>query len=191
MVEPEAPAPPSQTMRPLFRRVVLLLTVSVLVVLADQVTKRMAERDLRGHTVNVTPGFDLRYARNTGAAWGLLADVSERYRRPFFVGVSVLAMAFIVFTYARSPEEQRRLRLALALILGGAIGNFIDRMAYGYVVDFVDWHARLFGRMRHWPTFNVADAGITAGVLLLALELFPRRAPSVEAVEPPAPPPAP
>jgi len=141
--------------------------------------------------VSVMPGFDLRYARNPGAAWGLLSDVSERYRRPFFVGVSILAMAFIVFTYTRAGQEQRRLRLALALILGGAVGNFIDRMAYGYVVDFVDWHARMFGRVRHWPTFNIADAGITVGVLLLALDLFPRRAPSVQAAEPPAEPPAP
>jgi lipoprotein signal peptidase len=175
MVEPEAPTPPSPRANPLFRRVALLVAVSALVIVADQATKRVVEQSIRGRTVRVMPGFDLRYARNPGAAWGLLADVRERYRRPFFIGVSVLAMAFIVFTYSRASQEQRRLRLALALILGGAIGNFIDRMAYGYVVDFVDWHARLFGRVRHWPTFNIADAGITVGVLLLALDIFPRR----------------
>jgi lipoprotein signal peptidase len=193
MAEPVAPAPPSTTTSPLLRRIALLLVISSLVVLADQVTKRVVDANLRGRTVRVLPGFDLRYARNPGAAWGLLADVSERYRRPFFVGVSILAMAFIVFTYGRASQEQRRLRLALALILGGAIGNFIDRLAYGYVVDFVDWHARLLGRIRHWPTFNVADAGITVGVLLLALDLFPRRArPAVvhAAVEVPKGPPA-
>jgi signal peptidase II len=176
MDEPDAPAAPSTRAHPLLGRLVLLLAVAAAVVLADQVTKQLAERHVRGRTVRVMSGFDLRYARNPEAAWGLLADVGERYRRPFFVGVSILAMAFIVFTYARAGREQRRLRLALALILGGAIGNFIDRMAYGYVVDYVDWHARLFGRMRHWPTFNVADAGITVGVLLLAFDLFPRRA---------------
>lgn len=176
MVEPEASAPPRPT-GTLVRRLVLLVAVCAFVVLTDQVTKRAVEGSVRGRTVHVMPGFDLRYARNPGAAWGLLANVSETYRRPFFVGVSLLAMAFIVFTYSRAAFEQRRLRLALALILGGAIGNFIDRLAYGYVVDFVDWHARLFGRMRHWPTFNVADAGITVGVLLLALDLFPRRKP--------------
>jgi lipoprotein signal peptidase len=175
MVEPEAPTPPSPRASPLFRRAALLVAVSALVIVADQATKHVVEQSVRGRTVRVMPGFDLRYARNPGAAWGLLADVSERYRRPFFIGVSVLAMAFIVFTYSRAGQEQRRLRLALALILGGAIGNFIDRMAYGYVVDFVDWHARLFGRVRHWPTFNIADAGITVGVLLLAIDLFPRR----------------
>ncbi|MBI5481649.1 MAG: signal peptidase II [Deltaproteobacteria bacterium] len=176
MLMPDATAPTGTKASPFLRRLVLLLAVSALVILADQATKRAVERNIRGRTVRVMPGFDLRYARNPGAAWGLLADVGERYRRPFFVGVSILAMAFIVFTYARATAEQRRLRLALALILGGAIGNFIDRMAYGYVVDFVDWHARLFGRVRHWPTFNIADAGITVGVLLLALDLFPRRA---------------
>jgi lipoprotein signal peptidase len=174
MVEPEASAP-SRPQGTLLRRLVLLVAVTTFVVLADQATKRMVDRSLRGRTVHVAPGFDLRYARNPGAAWGLLANVGETYRRPFFVSVSILAMAFIVFTYTRAGLEQRRLRLALALILGGAIGNFIDRLAFGYVIDFVDWHARLFGRMRHWPTFNIADAGITVGVLLLALDLFPRR----------------
>jgi signal peptidase II len=166
---------PPQPRGTFLRRLALLVAVTAVVVAADQVTKRAVERSVRGHTVHVMPGFDLRYARNPGAAWGLLADVSETYRRPFFVGVSLLAMAFIVFTYTRAGVEQRRLRLALALILGGAVGNFIDRVAIGYVVDFVDWHARLFGRVRHWPTFNIADAGITIGVVLLALDLFPRR----------------
>jgi signal peptidase II len=174
MVEPDVAKPPRTS--PRLRRWILLLAVSAAVVVADQATKRLVDSRLRGRTVKVMPGFDLRYARNPGAAWGLLADVSEQYRRPFFVGVSILAMSFIVFTFSRAAREQWRLRLALALILGGAIGNFIDRMAYGYVVDFVDWHARLFGRMRHWPTFNIADAGITVGVVLLALDLFPRRA---------------
>jgi lipoprotein signal peptidase len=178
VVTAEMPRP-----RPRAGRLVLLLAVAATVVLADQVTKRLAERHVRGSIVRVMPGFDLRYARNPGAAWGLFADMSERSRRPFFVGVSILAMTFIVFTYTRASQEQRRLRLALALVLGGAIGNFIDRMAYGYVVDFIDWHARLFGRMRHWPTFNVADAGITVGVLLLALDIFPRRARSEVVIE--------
>lgn len=175
-------------MKGLLRRLVLLVAVTAVVVVADQATKRIVERTVRGRTVHVMPGFDLRYARNPGAAWGLFANVSETYRRPFFVSVSILAMAFIVFTYTRAGLDQRRLRLALALVFGGAVGNFIDRLALGYVVDFVDWHARLFGRVRHWPTFNIADAGITVGVLLLALDLFPRRArvtpPAAEPVDP-------
>jgi lipoprotein signal peptidase len=182
MVEPEAPPPPRPSTSSRARRLALLLVVASLVIVADQVTKHLVEREVRGRVVHVMPGFDLRYARNPGAAWGLLADVRETYRRPFFIGVSILAMAFIVFTYSRATAEQRRLRLALALILGGALGNFIDRMTYGYVVDFVDWHARLLGRTRHWPTFNIADAGITVGVILLAFDLFPRRARAAAAV---------
>ncbi|HEY3360127.1 MAG TPA: signal peptidase II [Polyangia bacterium] len=160
------------------RRYLLLVVIVAAVVADDQATKRYVERNLRGRVVRVMPGFDLRYVRNPGAAWGLFADVRERVRRPFFAGVSVLAMAFILLTYSRAASEQRRLRVALALVCGGAAGNFIDRVSYGYVVDFIDWHVHLMGRPHHWPTFNVADAAITLGVLMIALELIPARAPA-------------
>jgi signal peptidase II len=158
------------------RRYLLLILVVAAVVADDQATKQYVERHLRGHTVAVLPGFDVRYTRNPGAAWGLLANTREQVRRPFFIGVSLLAMLFILAIYRRTAEDQRRLRLALALVFGGAAGNFIDRTASGYVIDFVDWHAHVFGRAHHWPTFNVADAAITLGVVLIALELWPRRA---------------
>jgi signal peptidase II len=158
------------------RRHVLFALIVAAVVADDQILKRLVERDLAGRAVRVAPGFDLRYARNPGAAWGLMADVRESVRRPFFLSVSLLAMAFVFYTYTRADATQRRLRLALALVFGGAAGNFIDRIAYGYVIDFVDWHVRLSGRDRHWPTFNIADAAITIGVILLAVEMWPRRA---------------
>jgi len=156
-----------------------LVAVVLLTVAADQAAKRSVERHLRGRPpIEVLPGFDLRYARNPGAAWGLLADTREAFRRPFFVGVSIAAMAFVLVIFFRAADDQRRLRVALALILGGAAGNFLDRMLHGHVIDFVDWHVRLLGRVRHWPTFNIADAAITIGVLLIALEILPRRVPA-------------
>ena len=115
--------------------------------------------------VSVIPGLArLRYVENPGAAWGLFGDMDEGARRPFFVAVSALALAFLLFVYLRSRPTERRARTALALVLGGAVGNVIDRLAQGSVVDFIELH--LQDRVR-WPTFNVADIAISAGVVLL------------------------
>src|SRR3989339_204506 len=104
------------------------------------------------------------YVRNHGAAWGFLSNASERFRKPFFFVVSILATLFILFLYARLESKQWISMLSLTLILGGALGNFIDRLQNGYVVDFIDLH---YQQSFRWPTFNVADIGITVGVILL------------------------
>lgn len=118
-------------------------------------------------SVTVIPGFwDHRYVENPGAAWGLLANASESIRVPFFLLVSLGAVGFIVAFFRRLRDDQHLMVWALSLVFGGAIGNLIDRLHLSYVVDFIDWYVGT----HHWPTFNVADAGITTGVALLMLE---------------------
>lgn len=111
--------------------------------------------------------FNFRLAGNKGAAWGLFRDLPESYRVGFFVVISAVAIAVIMGLY-RKATGQKLLRVALTLILGGAIGNLIDRIRWGYVIDFIDWYYK----ESHWPTFNVADIAISTGVGLLILDLL-------------------
>lgn len=126
--------------------------------------------------------WHFRYVENPGAAWGLFATLPDPVRRPFFHGVSLAALGFILSLYRRLTPEQRAMRWALALVAGGALGNFVDRLLRGYVIDFIDWHWRNQPGLR-WPTFNVADAAICVGVGLLLLDSFWGRQPA-ESVTP-------
>ncbi|NOK02523.1 MULTISPECIES: signal peptidase II [Myxococcus] len=113
--------------------------------------------------------WHFRYVENPGAAWGIFGDMPEGVRRLFFLVVSLAAMGFIFVMYRRTPMDQRLARVALALVTGGALGNFVDRLLRGYVIDFIDWHWRNQPGMR-WPTFNVADVAISVGVSLMLLD---------------------
>jgi signal peptidase II len=125
--------------------------------------------------------WHFRYVENPGAAWGLFGSLPDGVRQTFFHVVSLAALAFIFLMYRRTELEQRMVRLALALICGGALGNFVDRLIRGYVIDFIDWHWRNQPGMR-WPTFNVADAAICVGVAFMLLDsLRVRRPESVPA----------
>lgn len=118
-------------------------------------------------TVDVVDGFwAFKYRENPGAAWGLLATADESIRVPFFLVMSFGALVLIVVFYRRLTDDQHLLIWALALVFGGALGNLLDRLHLNYVVDFIDWYVG----NNHWPTFNVADSGITSGVVLLMLE---------------------
>ena len=131
---------------------------------------RVSAVELRYRAMNVVDGFwSFSYAENTGAAFGFLSGKAEAFRRPFFLAVSVLAMIMIMALYRKVPDDRRLLQLALASVVGGAIGNFIDRVRYGYVVDFVDWYITIGGQEKHWPTFNVADVFISCGVTVMAV----------------------
>lgn len=115
----------------------------------------------------------MRYVENPGAAWGLFHDMSDGTRNVFFVAiVSLAAVAFILVYYRRLRQEQRYSQVALALLLSGAVGNFVDRLARQYVVDFIDWYAGSW----HWPTFNVADSLIVVGVAMLVIHPGPKKA---------------
>lgn len=132
--------------------------------------------------IQVIPGvWQHVYVENRAGAFGLLSGAPFALRRAIFLGVAALATGGILWMASRSGEQlrPRLLRLGLALVLGGALGNLFDRALHGYVIDFVDWYA---GRY-HWPVFNVADVGIVVGVFLLLFFSGPRR--RDEAVEDP------
>lgn len=126
----------------------------------------------------------LLYRENRGGAWGLLSGTSESFAMPFFVVTSVLAIAFLFYLRHRMPVQRPRVDVAFAAVLGGAVGNLVDRVRLGRVIDFLDVD---LGFM-HWPTFNVADMGITVGVLVLVGDsLFPPRSTARSRAEPPEP----
>lgn len=115
------------------------------------------------HSIPVIENFfNLTYIRNTGAAFGVLAGSAAAFRIPFLIFFSLLAIGFIIAMLRRLPEKETGLITALSFILGGAIGNLIDRVVYGEVIDFLDF----YWRNLHWPAFNVADSFITIGVLV-------------------------
>ena len=159
---------------PAWRRFRLLAVSTVVWVVADQLAKAWAVRSLRpvGIKTIVRGYFDLRYSLNTGAAWSFLADADPTFRRWFFLGATLLAMVFIGVMYQRARLDQRALRWALAMLFGGAVGNLIDRVRMGHVVDFISLHLR---DRFHWATFNVADIAITAGLVLLVLDMLTSR----------------
>ena len=113
--------------------------------------------------------WHFRYAENTGAAFSFLADADASWRVPFFLVVSAIAMGAILWYYRNSKPEHFVFRFSLALVFGGAIGNLIDRVRLGYVIDFISWH---WYDKAAWPTFNIADAGISVGVVLLLISSF-------------------
>lgn len=122
---------------------------------------------LRRSPITVVEDFwRFRYLENPGAAWGILGSVDPAYRLPFFRSAPLVAMAILAFLYFRAAGRQRLLRFSLALIVGGAVGNFVDRWIHGYVIDFIDWKIAGY----HWPTFNVADVAISLGVVGVAME---------------------
>ncbi len=122
----------------------------------------------------VVPGFfHFRYQTNSGAAWGLFSDYPPQFRRPFFITITILAILFIIYLFSfRIETEHRQMVWALSLILGGALGNFLDRLRLDYVVDFIYWFVRIGGRSHSWPTFNIADVAISVGVVLIAIEVL-------------------
>lgn len=139
-------------------------------------TLRHLEAYSREPYVVWAPMWRMRYAENPGAAWGFLRDLSAGTRTLVFGVVVAAATAFILLYLRRLRPEQRVLQVALAMVLTGAWGNYVDRLARGYVVDFVDWH--WWNRPDlYWPTFNVADSLIVVGVALLLLFPEPKAAP--------------
>lgn len=120
-------------------------------------------------TIPIVEGlFNLTYVRNSGAAFGIFAGSAEIFRRPFLILVSIVASGFIVSLLRRLADRQRGLIIALTFVLGGAIGNLIDRVFYGEVIDFLDFYWRNY----HWPAFNIADSFITVGVAIALYCLY-------------------
>ena len=176
--EPPPAAPPLDAGRsagragapaPAFPSRGLLLGIVAAIVLVDQLSKAMVHAWLPLYSsVTIIPGLlDFSYVRNTGAAFGLLNAVDLPFKRALMTAIGLFALVAIALYASRVPPNQPLSRLGLAAIIGGAIGNLIDRIAAGYVVDFVDVY---WGSWHFWA-FNVADAGITVGACCLILDM--------------------
>lgn len=168
------------------RKWILLAVLMPLVIVFDQWTKWLVlERFRHGETVSVISNFfNLTYIKNTGAAFGILATADPSFRVPFFVIVPLGALVAIAFVFRKLPDTDLKLATALSLVIGGAIGNLIDRVVLGFVVDFLDFHWRY---QYHFPAFNVADSAICVGVGILMLDLAVRPEHEQEAQSAPSP----
>src|SRR5262249_10562475 len=131
--------------------------------------------------------LDFIFAQNPGGAWSFMRSVPEGLRRPFFLIVSASAIVFIISIYRRVRPEQWGMRWGLPFALGGAFGNLVDRIRFGWVVDFVDVYVNRNGQEHHWPTFNVADIAIVIGVALMGYEMMRPRRDHAPVAEPAAP----
>jgi signal peptidase II len=144
------------------------LWLSGVVIGVDQLTKYIAQTQLQFQVpVEVMPSFNWFLAYNTGAAFSFLSDAGG-WQRWFFVGLAVFAAMIILAWLKRLPYGRNREAIALVLILGGALGNVIDRLLYGRVTDFIQWYYADY----YWPSFNIADSAIFTGACLLILDAF-------------------
>lgn len=149
--------------------------LSVLVLVFDQLTKQVIGRSMDLYqSIEILPFFNLTYLHNQGAAFSFLSEAGG-WQRWFFVALSLCASLGIGYWLSRLGRDQRMEAIGWSLVLGGAVGNLIDRIWLGYVIDFLD----VYYRDWHWPAFNVADSAITIGIALLLLDSFrPRPLPA-------------
>ena len=150
---------------------ILLATVAVAVLL-DFITKAYIDSNMSLHESVVVIGglLNITYVRNPGAAFSFLASASPGFRSVFFLTVTILSIVLVLYYIAKSRTEEPLMIFALSLILSGALGNFIDRVRMGEVIDFIDVHLGAY----HWPAFNVADSAITVGACIMLFALFKR-----------------
>jgi len=142
----------------------LLILVSVSIVVLDQILKFAIANALEpGQSVPVIKNiFHITLVQNTGAAFGILKNQAV-----LFIAISIIAILLVLYYLPKLGKKDKFAKVSFALILGGAAGNLIDRLRFGYVIDFIDF--------RIWPVFNVADSALTIGVLLLAIELLRKK----------------
>ena len=149
------------------RRLSLYVVVGVAVVILDQFSKFVIRQLFAsGEGLPVTQFFNLALMYNPGAAFSFLSDAAG-WQRGLFISIAAIASALIIFLILKHPNK-RLFNVALSLVLGGAVGNLIDRIAYGAVIDFLDFYFYEF----HWPAFNLADSAITCGALLMIFDGF-------------------
>jgi signal peptidase II len=146
----------------------ILAGVTLFSLIIDQITKVYIDRamDLHQSIPVINDFFSITYIRNKGAAFGFLANTS--YRLPFFIFISIVAVFVILFAYRKLRGDQKLAQVSLALILSGAVGNLIDRVRLGEVIDFLD----VYWKTYHWPAFNIADSAICVGVFFLAIDML-------------------
>lgn len=146
----------------------ILLVVAIIVLALDQGTKLLIDKSMALHSsITVIENFfDITYIRNRGAAFSFLADTS--FRLPFLTAVSLVAIAAILIFMSKLRQDQKFTAVCLSLVFAGALGNLIDRLRLGEVIDFLSVH----WYQHYWPAFNVADSAICVGVFLLAIDMF-------------------
>jgi len=148
---------------------IILFSAGILA-LIDQLTKAAAAGNLSpvSPVVMIDNFFHLILVKNRGAAFGIMSDLQDPARSIIFGIISIFAFVVLIYIYGTRPAGSRLTPISIALILGGAIGNIIDRVRLGYVIDFLDFHIKGY----HWPTFNFADSCITVGVSLMLLQML-------------------
>jgi signal peptidase II len=144
-----------------------LLAAGVLIL--DHLTKWLVRTRMDLHeAIELVPNLlRFSYVRNTGVAFGLFADFQSAWKPYVLAGMAVVAVAVILVYSTRMPSNRVLLQVALAITMGGILGNFTDRVVHGFVVDFIEFHYR---EMFYWPTFNVADSAISIGIALLLID---------------------
>ena len=157
----------------LHKRNIIFMAIAIAVVLLDQATKAWITSTMRLHDSFAVIGgfFNITYIRNPGAAFGFLAGASPLFRYTFFLAVTMAAILLILHYVRASRMDEPAQISALALILAGAVGNLIDRIRFGEVVDFLD----VYIGSHHWPAFNVADSAISVGAAILVVILLRKR----------------
>ena len=163
-------------MRAASRPYVILAVVSLTIVVLDQMTKAYISHTMRLHqSIPIIPDFfSLTYIRNPGAAFGIFASSHSAFRLVFFILTSLFAMVLLGTIFYRLHPKDWWGQLSIAGILGGAVGNLLDRLRFGEVIDFLDFYVNGY----HWPAFNVADSAISVGVIsLLVFFAFEKKKP--------------
>ncbi len=155
------------------RKYTIFTITLVVILLLDQLTKIVINSSFALYeSLSVIPGlFNITYIRNPGAAFGFLADADPVFRSIFFTAVSVVAIVFIVLVIRKIKAGELLSTFGLSLIFGGALGNLIDRIRFGEVIDFLDFYLGSY----HWPAFNVADSAISIGAALLIWEIIRKK----------------
>ncbi|MDD2541388.1 MAG: signal peptidase II [Desulfuromonadaceae bacterium] len=149
-------------------RYTLFAAISIVGILIDQITKTVIDRTMQqfDSIPIIEHYFNITYVRNKGAAFSFLSNAS--WRLPFFITISTIAALVILVAFRKLRDDQRLAHISLAMIFSGAVGNLIDRIRLGEVIDFLDVH----WDQHHWPAFNVADSMICVGVFLLAIDMI-------------------
>jgi signal peptidase II len=153
--------------------------ITLFVLLLDHLTKSAVRANMNfDSAIELVPNFlRLSYVQNSGVAFGLLADIESVWKPYLLAAMAVVAVVVILVYSSRTPLARTLLQVALAVILGGILGNFLDRIVHGFVVDFIEFH--IYDSF-YWPNFNVADSAITIGIALLLLDTVKNSEPAQE-----------
>lgn len=149
------------------------LVLIAALIAADQITKGVVAKSVPFYgSVSVIPGFfSISHIHNTGAIFGMFNGSGSKLIAILLTAATLTAMGLVIAYFLKTPASQKAMRFALSMILAGALGNFIDRLFRGYVIDFLEVHVKKF----YWPTFNIADSCISIGAVLLVFIFFTRR----------------